>query len=240
MNRCFKLCNEKCVHYGMHYKEGLNVDILPFNPKGQCQPGGLYYFTGKQILDYNAFVSCDKQHWIFDVEIPDDAQVYHENWKSKADKLILKNKRRFYICDIVTLFDPYMIANDYSNLFNHVYQTEELCLYIVRNDGGMLSEVHVQTDKICLEAVKQDGMALEYVKNQTEEICLEAVKQNGMALRYVKDQTDEICLEAVKNAPQALVYVKHMTPAIYKETVRADPTIKIHINLPSLKDLVEK
>ena len=30
-------------HNGMVYKEGLNTDILPFNPAGDCKPGGIYY-----------------------------------------------------------------------------------------------------------------------------------------------------------------------------------------------------
>jgi len=30
-------------HNGMVYKEGLNTDIMPFNPSGNCEPGGIYF-----------------------------------------------------------------------------------------------------------------------------------------------------------------------------------------------------
>ena len=38
-------------HNGMVYKEGLNTDILPFNPKGDCAPGGIY-FSREDILAF--------------------------------------------------------------------------------------------------------------------------------------------------------------------------------------------
>jgi len=38
-------------HNGMVYKEGLNTDILPFNPAGDCKPGGIY-FSREDILAF--------------------------------------------------------------------------------------------------------------------------------------------------------------------------------------------
>ena len=45
-------------HNGLKYKEGLNVDPLPFNPSGDCEPGGIY-FAREDIfyyLDYGSEV----------------------------------------------------------------------------------------------------------------------------------------------------------------------------------------
>jgi len=46
----YKIVNPK-GHHGMVYKEGLNTDILPFRPYGNCEPGGIY-FSREDILAY--------------------------------------------------------------------------------------------------------------------------------------------------------------------------------------------
>jgi len=38
-------------HNGLKYHEGLNVDPLPFNPSGDCKPGGIY-FSKEDILAF--------------------------------------------------------------------------------------------------------------------------------------------------------------------------------------------
>jgi len=43
-------------HSGIVYKEGYNEDPLPFNPSGDCKPGGIY-FSGKDILAFLHFGS---------------------------------------------------------------------------------------------------------------------------------------------------------------------------------------
>ena len=42
MKNFYKVVNPK-GHNNMIYKEGHNVDILPFNPSGNCEPGGIYF-----------------------------------------------------------------------------------------------------------------------------------------------------------------------------------------------------
>lgn len=49
----YKILSEEEVQYGMKYHDGLNEDILPFNPTGSCMPGGIY-FSREDIL---AFIS---------------------------------------------------------------------------------------------------------------------------------------------------------------------------------------
>ena len=38
-----KLTNREENHRGYQFKTGLNIDKLPFNPKGECQSGGIYF-----------------------------------------------------------------------------------------------------------------------------------------------------------------------------------------------------
>ena len=44
----FKIVNTE-GHHGLVYCEGYNEDPLPFNPSGDCEPGGIY-FTSTDIL----------------------------------------------------------------------------------------------------------------------------------------------------------------------------------------------
>ena len=84
----FKILNKNMNHYGFQYKEGLNIDTVPFNPKGDCEPGGLYFTDERYIFDYLHF-----ENLIADVEIPPDAKVYKNKNKWKADRIILSNIR---------------------------------------------------------------------------------------------------------------------------------------------------
>mgnify|MGYP001202680553 CR=1 FL=1 len=43
--KLFKIVN-KYGHNGLVYKEGWNIDPLPFNPTGNCEAGGIYFADG--------------------------------------------------------------------------------------------------------------------------------------------------------------------------------------------------
>ena len=82
----YKITNKNEEHYGLQYHDGLNIDPVPFNPSGNCEPGGIYY-ANKDILAFLSY-GC----WLRKVTIPDDAQVYENPGtpkKYKADKVIL-------------------------------------------------------------------------------------------------------------------------------------------------------
>jgi hypothetical protein len=67
----YKITNEEEKHYGMHYQDGLNVDILPFNPAGDCNPGGIYFARTKEILAF-----LDYGCWLREVTPPKGEKVY--------------------------------------------------------------------------------------------------------------------------------------------------------------------
>ena len=66
----YKILNKDERHYSLQYKTGLNVDPKPFNPNGNCEPGGIY-FSREDIL---AFLGYGP--WIRKVTLPKDALVY--------------------------------------------------------------------------------------------------------------------------------------------------------------------
>ena len=169
----YRLTNEDETHHGLTYRDGLNEDPIAFNPEGQCRPGGMYFFSKEQLPNFHRF--CFFIKYVRKVTFPDDARIYSEEGKYKANKFILGPRKKFYLDDFFSL---------------------EICLAAVKESGDALWCVKQQTPEICLAAVQQNGLALEYVREQTPEICLAAVKENGYALEYVKDQTREIRLAA--------------------------------------------
>ena len=87
----YKILNEEETHHGLKYHDGLNVDPLPFNPSGDCKPGGIY-FTREDILAF-----LDYGPWIRKVTIPQGEPVYEnpgspKKWKAK--RVILGPRRR--------------------------------------------------------------------------------------------------------------------------------------------------
>lgn len=87
----YKITNEKEVHYGMKYKTGLNIDVMPFGPSGDCEGGGIY-FAREDIF---AFLHMGT--WIREVTIPDGEKVYKnpstpKKWK--AHRVILGERKR--------------------------------------------------------------------------------------------------------------------------------------------------
>ena len=220
-----KLTNHRENHNGYQFQTGLNADSIPLNPQRGCQPGGIYFCEiSKLILWLNYSLEVGTMVYVRSVTIPDDAQVYIEYNKFKADRMILSDRQQ--IVDLEEWEDQqYCLEAVRQNhrALNYVkQQTAELCLEAVKQNGYALFSIKEQTMEVCLEAVKQHGCVLRYVKNQTPELCLEAVKQNGFAIEYVKQQTAELCLEAVKQQGLSLKYVKELTPELCMEAVKKE------------------
>ena len=200
----YKFFSDDLIHYRFKYKSGLNVDDVPFNPSKECSKGGLHFCEEhKRHLHYTGYFPK-----LALIEIPDNARVYIEKDKFKADRLIIKQITN-YINDDNFWID---LIPDNGLVLKHVkYQTEEICKLAVQQDGYALRYVMNQTYDICKLAVQQYGRALRFVKNRTEELCVLAVKQNGLALEYVPKQTEDICKLAVQQNGLALDYVKEQT-----------------------------
>jgi len=218
----YKFLNDDLKHYDFEYKLGLNVDILPFNPIDECSGGGLYFCEESNChifwKDYGKKLAL--------IEIPDDARVYVERDKFKADKIIIKDITNFD--DVPDSFWINILSKNGYAVHQNGYvleyvknQTEEICKLAVQHHGYALKYVKEQfkTEEICKLAVQQYGLALEYVKEQTDKICKLAVQQDGLALQYVKDPflTEEICKLAVQQNGLAYVYVKNTCEQIIQK-----------------------
>lgn len=216
----YKLTNNSEKHYGFKYQTGLNVDTKKFNPTKTCLPGGLYFCDLFNVkIWYNYY-----QH-IREVIIPDDAEVYVEDGKYKANMIYLSEKTKIANYKISNLYH-YMVDNILQDLLSHNSKhiieniplpfitdiineyDEELLVKFVILCPKLLQYVINQNNTLCLFAVRSDGLSLEYVKNKNELICLEAVKQNAKAIIFSDYQTKDICLEVVKQIGILVCYIK--------------------------------
>ena len=68
----YKILSESECHFDLQYQDGLNIDPVPWNPNGSCEPGGIY-FASEDIL---AFLGSGP--WIREVIIPDDVPIYQD------------------------------------------------------------------------------------------------------------------------------------------------------------------
>ena len=210
LNKKFvKLTNQLENHNGYQFQTGLNIDSIPFNPQGKCNPGGIYFCLFEDLQLWLNYID-QEMFYIRLVTIPDDALVWTEQNKFKADRLILSD--RLEIGDLEIWKDPAYcltaVKYDGFSLRFIKQQTPEICLAAVGEDGRALRYVLQQTPQICLAAVREDGRALRYVLQQTPEICLAAVREDGCALKYVTEQSLQMCLVAVHNSDYAWEYVK--------------------------------
>jgi len=90
----YKITNKEENHNSLQYKTGLNIDPLPWNPNGDCEPGGIY-FSREDIL---AFV--EHGPWIRKVTVPENIEVYKNPGKPKkwkAREVILGKRRKINI-----------------------------------------------------------------------------------------------------------------------------------------------
>ncbi len=60
-----KVLRSDLTHNDYKYKVGLNKDKLPFNPTGSCKPGGLYFTTFANVMNF-----LDYGTLIADADIP--------------------------------------------------------------------------------------------------------------------------------------------------------------------------
>ena len=233
--RFYKILNYNLTHFGFTYKIGINKDTRHFNPSGTCNPGGLYFAHESQIRNFLGY-----GHLIANVIIEDDALVYIEEGKFKANKIIIDVIEE--ITD--TIINECIVKNPLLsiklnpiNLLLVKFKTYKMCLEAVKRKGDMLQCVKFQTEEICKIAVQQNGLALKYVNDyfHTKDICKLAVQQDGYALQYVKEcfQSENICKLAVLQNSYALQYVKCMTEEICKLAIQQDGCTLQYIKFPT-------
>ena len=124
-----KLTTETENHNGFQFKTGLNIDTVTFDPSGECQPGGIYFCEIDkfyQWISYNDKICVNYR----EVTMPDDAKVYIETNKFKADKINLGEKKDIWsdekMCELAVSQDGYayiMSRNRQKRYVNWLFLT---------------------------------------------------------------------------------------------------------------------
>jgi hypothetical protein len=181
----YKLLNANLKHFGVEYKEGLNVDPVPFDPTGECQPGGLYFTH----FDFVAYCR-QNMNWTYiaNVTLPEDARVYIEpcGRKLKADRIVLSNIRPL----------SEFLATVHGNTLQ----------LMVEENPWLLEHITKQTEWMCLTAVRSRGYLLQFVQQQTDEIRMAAVKQDPWALKWADKPSSELARVALAKDPTVLFF----------------------------------
>jgi len=134
----YKIVNPE-GHYGMIYQEGLNTDILPFNPSGDCEPGGIY-FSREDIL---AFLDYGTELY----EVEPVGEVYEnpgkdKKWKAHEVKLKYVGKVVDNIQMLINEGANTHADDDYA--FRWAFTNGHIKVVKILLENG--ADVHVNTD----------------------------------------------------------------------------------------------
>lgn len=221
----YKFINRNKIHKGFTYKQGLNVDTLPFNPTDTCRQGGLYFTTKDNIFHFKKYGD-----YCCNIIIPDDAQCYVEKYAIKANKIIVESFREVH--QMSEWFDEDFCISAVKQKWQAIkyvkVMTPNVCKQYVKIEGQTIYFTP-QTDELCELAVTQNGMALKFINNKTNKINLIAVRENGLALQHVSVQTEEICMVAIEQNPDAYQYVYIQTNKLSCLAVQKDYTQLQHV-----------
>ena len=202
----YKVLNDSRCHYDFTYTAGLNVDTQPFNPSSTCSKGGLYFCEEEHLHLY----LCSYGSICATVSIPEDALVYKEDTKYKANKLILHNIQP--ITELPLWLDANVtkkIVQQNGNAIKYVKEpTEELSRLAVQQNGYAICYVKEPSEELQRLAVQKNGCVIQYIKEPSEEVRRLAVQQNGCVIKYIKEPSEELQRLAVQQNRDAIQYIK--------------------------------
>lgn len=200
--RFIKFTNNNEIHHNLKYRKGLNIDYVEFKPIGESQEGGMYFSD-----EFNSMLWLDSTTvWYREVRIPDDALVYVEPNKYKANKFILGSRKPIK-----------------SFTINDIKAQKS----IVKYDGMALEYISNQTDQLCETAILNNTTALQFVKKQTTEHCRLAIKKNPASILYVLKPNQELCDMAISYDPRTIRYInkKYQTLDLCFSAVKSNPML---------------
>ena len=149
-----KFTNKDENHYGFQFRDGLNEDTEVFFPHGECKGGGIY-FTEKEHM--YTWLTSWYHKFVREVTIPDDARVYVEREKFKADKIILSKAS--------AIDDNEEVKKYFTNYNECNFSDKKQCEAIIRKNGLFLDNIPSNRESFRLDvlAVRQNKEAIIYV-----------------------------------------------------------------------------
>ena len=214
----YKFLRKSQTHRKFLYKEGENIDTSIVNDESKK---GLHFY--KESKCYKFWKKYGQAKVAF-VKIPDDAIVYKECNRFRANKIIITEIKSFN--KMPDKFWQNIVPKDGMALIHVKNQTEEMCIDAVYQNKRALQYVKglssASLNNVHTFAVNQSGIAIKWIKNPSIELCVLAVKQDGLALGFIDNQTEDICMLAIKQNISAYHYVKEHNVAICEFTIQQD------------------
>ncbi len=219
-----KFMNDDDKHFGMKYETGYNLDILPFNGKKSCQPGGIYVTT---LLDHNEYIK-NYGSWARRVFVQPNALVYIENCKIKCDEVILGKRvpKKELISELIIecghngkhLILAEIIKKTPNNIqfIEQKYRTLEMMMCAIEQDPLTIQfiEQEYRTHEMIINAIKNDPCVLSLIEQEyrTEEMMLSAIKEFPDALSLIAQnyRTPEMIMIALKQNRHAIIHIPYI------------------------------
>ena len=216
--KLIKLTSKTEIHNGFEFKTGLNVDVNKLVCYGECKKGGIYFTT---LYDFYMWVKYSVRECVQyrEVTIPDDANVYIETYKCKADKLILSEPRDFNTLTELWTDERYHIGKNTLTRCHLQYNVE----YLFSKQFDFPHEMYLLHIKQHPELIqKLDHSKLNDVDFRKK---LYSVNAESMAYLHNYRTIDEIAFALLCNSDTFnYLHISEMcNPIIYTIALSQDP-----------------
>jgi hypothetical protein len=204
-----------CYENAVKLVDGINSNNLR-NTSSQYVVGGFEcHLFGTSLLikakieNYIAY-----QKYVYDVAIPDDAQVFIKKDGIMSDKVVLSNKRRFEdleewsseeFCKLAITVSPGF--SKYTNVICELDEASQVAM--VQQSWLSIESIKNPCDAACRAALILSFNAFKYIDNPSQQICVEAVNVSSENFKYVPDnkKSYEVYLALVTKVPSKLAEV---------------------------------
>jgi len=173
-----KYLNEERSHHDYNYNCGENVDTKEFSPHRECSAGGLYFTLECLIENFK-----DYGDTIVEITVDDNARVWIEDGKMKADKINIVSIIKRKVLQIEYILYPMRNNNKYCSL-----KKSKMCLQT--NDNKLFKRMF---PRACVEITgkKLNQISSRYEMAFTKRIT--SVGKNKHMFNCGKNVAKEFC-----------------------------------------------
>lgn len=203
-------------HNGFQLKTGLNIDTKPFYNKGSCSRGGIYFTSLYNFHLWSNYGSKQCVQFRY-VTVPDDAKVYIERSKFKADRIVLSDPQPFNsVSQLWT--DP-----RYYTHFDRTSYNAQNIPYVMNERFNMPEEYYMAFTKTFPTFASH--IAPKFLKNK--EFRMKLYDLNSKIFSQLTNYRDSSeCLDAIGKYPaiyRELTTSEKVNHEIYTAALAADP-----------------
>ena len=172
-----RICNPDKKHYNYEWHDGENIDILPFQAKGECLPGGLYFTTLENLLCFADYYNYLGDHWFVRVTVDDNEDVWQEDYcKCKAHRVMVTSMTRIKDLPEEVLYRMAMSFLHYRYIWSYQpfdpVKREELWHNVIVHKPHFLQFVQNPTDKMVRTAINQNSKLINWVHDPIQLVTL--------------------------------------------------------------------